>query len=77
MTQHSPNQQTGRKYGGSSSFTETRTPSKAPQQDEPIEEFLGASPHDDGGEATPDDVRELTDDDVRNGLQSGGNRGSV
>jgi len=41
MKQHSSNQQTGRKYSGSSSFTESGTPSKAPGQDQQLKESLG------------------------------------
>ena len=41
MKKHSSNQQTGRKYGGSSSFTDMGTPSKAPGQDQEIKESLG------------------------------------
>ena len=51
MKQHSPNEETGRKHGGSSSFTDTGTPSKASRQDEDVKESLGPSetsaPHSD------------------------------
>lgn len=44
MKQHSSNTETGRKSGGSASFTDTSTPSKAPGQDEDVKEFLGPGP---------------------------------
>jgi hypothetical protein len=43
MEQKKTNQERARKYGGSSSFTDTGEPSKAPMQDEQGQEFVGPS----------------------------------
>jgi hypothetical protein len=42
MEQKKANQERGRKYGGSSSFVDTRQPSKAPRQDEDGKELIGS-----------------------------------
>ena len=46
MEQKKSNQERGRKYGGSSSYVDTREPSKAPRQDENGREFIGPSDSD-------------------------------
>jgi hypothetical protein len=38
------NQEKTRKYGGTSSYVDSSVPSKAPRQDEPTKEFMGAAP---------------------------------
>jgi hypothetical protein len=43
MEQKKSNQERTRKYGGSSSFVDQRDPSKAPRQDEDVNDFVGPS----------------------------------
>ncbi len=42
MSQQDTNQQRSRKYGGSSSFTDAGTPSRAPRQDEQGDDRVGS-----------------------------------
>jgi hypothetical protein len=43
MEQKKNNQERARKYGGTSSYVDSRVPSKAPRQDENASEFVGPS----------------------------------
>jgi hypothetical protein len=43
MKQKTPNQERGRKYGGSSSFVDVGQPSRAPRQDEDGQETIGST----------------------------------
>jgi hypothetical protein len=47
MEQKKSNQERTRKHGGSSSFVDTREPSKAPRQDENGRELIGPNPEPD------------------------------
>jgi hypothetical protein len=48
MEQKKPNQERGRKYGGSSSFVDVGQPSRAPRQDEDGKDLVGVDKHDPG-----------------------------
>src|SRR5438876_943257 len=48
MKQRKTNQERGRKYGGSSSFTDVGQPSRAPRQDEDGKDLIGSDKHESG-----------------------------
>jgi hypothetical protein len=48
MEQRKPNQERGRKYGGSSSFVDVGQPSRAPRQDEDGKDLVGSDTYEPG-----------------------------
>ena len=71
MEQKKTNQEGSRKYGGSSSFTDKREPSKAPRQDEDGKDLIGSSL---GDQESPEDSGDSVETTPK---QLGGNRGGV